>query len=201
MIRQTTRFGVAAVAALAASFGSTALAQAKSHCHHSGATTVASDSYAKVFTRNGNGYACVKATGKTIKLKGAKPGYRFVLGGKWVGWSSDATDVQPVFPNSVVTVMHIPNQHVNSYFYPFELNETVDKIVVASDGAAAWSMTPPSGGDSNYTDVQGTDRANHPPDQFSDDHADVIGSSLHLVGSRTVAWKYADGTTGSWKLY
>jgi hypothetical protein len=200
MIRHTTRLGIAAIATLAASLGSTALAQAQSNCHPAGARTVVSNSYAKVFTRNGKGYVCVRATGQTSQLKGAKPGYEFALGGKYVGWSSDATDVQPVFPNSVVTVMHIPNHHVNPNFYPFELNEAVDKIVVASDGAAAWSMTPQPAG-SGFTEVQGTDRANHPPDQFSDDHADVIGKSLHLTGSKTVAWKYADGTTGSWKLY
>jgi hypothetical protein len=96
--------------------------------------------------------------------------------------------------------MHIPDQLVNSYWYPFQTNETIDKIVVIGDGAAAWAMTPPPS-DPNYTEVQGTDRMGHPADQFSDDHADVIGSSLHLQGGKTVAWSYADGTTGTQALF
>ncbi len=199
MIRRRTRISLAALAAVAASLGPAALAQAKTHCQPSGSKTLASDSYARVYSHKGSAFVCVKSSGKTTKLNGAKPGYRFALGGKWVGWSSDSTGLQPVLPNSVVTVMHIPNHYIDGYFYPFNLNETVDKIVVLSDGAAAWSMTPQPGG--GFTDVQGTDRTNNPPDQFSDDHADVVGHSLHVTGAKTVAWRYVDGTTGSQKLY
>ncbi len=51
--------------------------------------------------------------------------------------------------------MHIPNRSVNKYWYPFQTNETVDKLVVLSDGATAWAITPPGGAsDGNFTIVQ-----------------------------------------------
>ena len=54
-----------------------------------------------------------------------------------------AHDMTPSrMPDSIVTVMHIPNRSVNPGSYPFQTNETVDKIVVLGDGAAAWAMTP-----------------------------------------------------------
>lgn len=200
MIRRSTRIS-AAIAALSLSLVPVSIAQAKQHCHPKGAHTLASNSYARVYGKGNGAFVCVKSSGKTTALQNATPnGDHFALGGKFVGWSStDPTD--PTAPaHSVVTVMHIPNHLVDSYWYPFQTNETIDKIVVASDGAAAWSMTPPSGGSGDYTQVQGTDRMHHPPDQFSDDHADMFGSSLHLQG-KTVTWKYVDGTSGSQALF
>lgn len=206
MIRTSIRLGIAAAASLAVTLGPAAIAQAKApHCHRPGTQTLATDSYARVYGLNGHAYVCIKSSGKTTLLQGASPATnKFALGGKWVGWSSDPvvdpTDPQPGLPNSVVTVMRIPDHFVSDQWYPLQTNENVDKLVVASDGAAAWAISPPPGDDSSYTIVQGTDRQGHPADQFSDDHADLIGSSLKISG-KTVSWQYTDGTSGSQALF
>lgn len=96
--------------------------------------------------------------------------------------------------------MRISDRFINERWYPGELNETIEKIVVLSDGAAAWAMTPPGGSDGSFTEIRGTDRAGHPADQFSDDHTDVIGSSLRVRGGKTITWKYADHTSGTQTL-
>jgi hypothetical protein len=202
MIRNRTRLGLAALATLAASLAPAAAAQAKQTCRPAHSHTLASDSYARVYGKNGNAYVCVKASGRTTRLQHASPASdQFALGGKWVGWSSSDPTDPSVLPNSIVTVMHNPDHFINDQWYPGQLNETVDKIVVLSDGAAAWAMTPPAGSDSSFTEIQGTDRNNHPADQFSDDHADVIGTSLQIVGGKTIGWKYTDGTSGTQALY
>ncbi len=205
MIRSSIRLGIAALASAAVTLAPAAIAQAKQHCQPPGSHTLASDSYARVYGLHGKVYVCVKSSGKTSQLQGASPATnKFALGGKYVGWSSDPNTSDPNNPqsgpaNSVVTVMRISDRSVNDYWYPFQTNENVDKIVVASDGAAAWAMTPVPA-DGSFTDVQGTDRPNHPADQFSDDHADVIGSSLQIHG-KTVSWRYTDGTSGSQTLF
>ena len=202
MIRSRTRLALAALTTIAATLAPAALAQAKQSCSPRHSQTLASDGYARVYGKHGNAYVCVKRTGRTTILHNASPaGDQFALGGRYVGFSSsDPTDAT-VPPHSIVTVMHIPDRFVNDYWYPFQTNETVDKIVVLSDGAAAWAMTPTPGGDSTFTDVQGTDRVNHPPDQFSDDHTDVVGSSLRVMSGKTITWSYSDGTTGTQALY
>jgi hypothetical protein len=202
MIRRTTRLSVAALATFAVSLAPAALAQAKQICAPRHSQTLASDSYARVYGKNGNAYVCVKNTGKRTMLQGASPtADQFALGGKWVGWSSSDPTDPTILPHSIVTVMHIPNHFIDNRWYPGQLNEKVDKIVVLSDGAAVWAMTPPSGSDSSYTQIQGTDRSNHPADQFSDDHTDLLGSSLRVLSGKTVTWKYTDGTTGTQALY
>jgi hypothetical protein len=205
MIRHRTRLCLAALATIAATLGPASLAQAKQKCSPQHSHTLASDSYARVYGKNGNAYVCMKASGKTTKLQGAMPSSdQFALGGKWVGWSSSpAPDPsnQYLVSHSIVTVMHIPDHFINDRWYPGQLNETIDKIVVLSDGAAAWAMTPPANSDGSYTDVQGTDRSGHPADQFSDDHTDVVGTSLRVLHGKTITWQYNDGTTGTQALY
>jgi hypothetical protein len=193
-----------ALAAVALAIVPAAAAQARVHCHPQGSRTLAADSYARVYGHQGSAYACVMRTGFTRELKGADPATdQFAVGGRWVGFSSSPPANDPNFsgpPNSVLTVMRIPDGFVNQQWYPFQTNETIDKIVVIPDGAAAWAITP-NPADGSYTIVQGTDRQNHPADQFSDDHTDMNGSSLHLMSGKTVAWTYDDGTTGTSTLY
>ena len=201
MIRKTTRLALAATATFAASLGPTALAQASVKCQPHGAHTITQNSQVRVYGKNGNAYACYKGSGKTTLLQNASPSSdKFAVGGKWVGWSSSDPTDSSVLPHSIVTVMRTSDRFVNSHWYPGELNETIDKIVVLSDGAAAWAITPEPGSD-GFTIVQGTDRAGHPADQFSDDHADLVGSSLHLISGKTIGWKYTDGTKGTQALF
>jgi hypothetical protein len=94
--------------------------------------------------------------------------------------------------------MHIPNQYVNPYWYPFDTNEQVDKIVVKSDGPAAWSITSPDDGSSI---VQGTDRDNHPPDQFSDDLRTLVPNSLKSLSGNEISFSYTDGSTDTATLF
>jgi len=201
MIRKTTRLALAATATFAASLGPTALAQASVKCQPHGAHTITQNGQVRVYGKNGNAYACYKGSGKTTLLQNASPSSdKFAVGGKWVGWSSSDPTDSSVLPHSIVTVMRTSDRFVNSGWYPGELNETIDKIVVLSDGAAAWAITPEPGSD-GFTIVQGTDRAGHPADQFSDDHTDLVGSSLHLISGKTIGWKYTDGTKGTQALF
>jgi hypothetical protein len=137
MIRNSIRLSIAALATFTVILGPVAAAQAKQHCHPSGSHTLASDSYARVYGLGGNAYVCVKSNGKTTQLRNASPATnKFAIGGKFVGWSSDpdtsGSDPQSGPQNSVVTVMRISDRSVNDYWYPFQTNENVDKIVVAS---------------------------------------------------------------------
>lgn len=205
MIRNKTRLALAALATLGAALAPAAAAQARPKCAPPHSATIVQNGFARVYGLNGEAYVCIKRNGRKTLLAGASPnGDVFALGGKFVGWSSstdpNADPGTQLLPHSVITVMHIPDRHVDDYRYPFETNETVDKIVVASDGAAAWAITPPPNSDSAFTIVQGTDRQSHPEDQFSDDHADTIGTSLRIHG-KTVTWRYVDGTTGSERLF
>ena len=201
MIRKTTRLALAATATFAASLGPTALAEASAKCQPHGAHTITQNSQVRVYGKNGNAYACYKGSGKTTLLQNASPSSdKFAVGGKWVGWSSSDPTDSSVLPHSIVTVMRTSDRFVNSGWYPGELNETIDKIVVLSDGAAAWAITPEPGSD-GFTIVQGTNRAGHPADQFSDDHTDLVGSSLHLISGKTIGWKYTDGTKGTQALF
>jgi hypothetical protein len=205
MIRSKSRLALAALAAFGAALSPTVAAQAKARCAPAGSPTITQNGYARVYSTNGNVYVCIKSNGRKTHLAGATPnGDVFALGGTFVGWSSssdpNADPGTQLLPHSVITVMRIPDRHVDDYRYPFETNETVDKIVVASDGAAAWAITPPPNSDSAYTIVQGTDRQSHPEDQFSDDHTDTIGTSLS-IHRKTVTWQYIDGTTGSQNLF
>jgi hypothetical protein len=188
-----TRMAVAALATFAASLAPAALAQATAQtCKPRHSTTLAGDGYARVYGKNGNAYVCVKANGRTTRLRGATPGNDvFALGGKYVAYSSGPQD-------SIVTVMHIPNRRVNPYSYPFDTNMHVEGIVVKSDGAAAWAATSPSDGS---TLVQGTDRSNHPPDQFSDDSRTVVTTSLRSLHGKAIGWSYTDGGSGTATLY
>lgn len=203
MFRIKHRLGLAAIAATAAVSLIPAAAQAKPKCQPAGSHLVTQNSFARVYTKGTSAFVCVKANGRKTQLFGANPSDQFMLAGKYVGWtgSTDPYSADPgttLLDHSVVTVMYIPNRHIDSHHFPFETNERVGRIVVANDGAAAWSMTPTDG--LSYSEVQGTDRQSHPADQFSDDHADVIVSSLRIHG-KTVTWSYVDGKTGSENLY
>ncbi len=184
-------FAVGVVAITAGALGS---AQASSpHCTNG--TTLAADSYARVYASHGHASVCVKSSGLTRRLKGAVfPGDHVALADKWVAWTSNGSA-----PHSQVTVMHIPNGAISSQ-YPFDTNDNVGKVVVKSDGAAAWAATP-----SDYPNtlryVQGTDRSNHSPDQFSDDTKDVKPGTLQSLAGHAIGWHYTDGSTGSANLY
>jgi hypothetical protein len=181
------------VALLAALAVGVPLASASQHCQPNGSRTLASDSYARVYGKTGNAYVCVKATGATTRLKGASPvNDRFALGGQWVAYSSSTT-------HSVVNVMHIPNHGIPNGF-PFDTGDRVNGVVVKSDGAVAWAATPQPAG-SGFTYVEGTDRRNHSPDQFSDDTKNVVGSSLRSLAGRAISWRYTDGSSGHTNLF
>jgi hypothetical protein len=203
MIRTTLRIALATAVTAAATLAPAAIAQAKpKHCQPTGSQTLAADSYARAYGQGGKAYICIKSSGKKTLLANATPGTdKFALGGKYVGWTStDPTDpTEP--PNDVITVMHIPDHALATNYYPFHTNERVDKLVVVSDGAAAWALTPLPTDDQSNPIIQGTDRQGHPPDQFSDDSKTLVTTSLHVVSGKTVGWSYSDGSTGTQALY
>ncbi len=184
MIRHLTRLGLTSVM-LAAALVPASLAQAKTKpkCQPSHSHTLASDSYARVYGKLGRAYVCIRATGRTTLLQNASPADdQFALGGKYVGWSSSDPSDPSIPPHSIVTVMHIPDHSINDQWYPGLLNQRVEKIVVISDGAAAWGLAADPNDDATNAIIQGTDRYGHPADQFSDDHTTVNPGSLHLDG-------------------
>jgi hypothetical protein len=203
-----TRLGLGAIAAMCAVSLVPAAAQAKHHpkpkCQPKSSHLVVQNGYARVYTKGNAAYVCIKSNGRTSRLNGANAADQFALGGRYVGFTNailpDSDPGSMIPPHSVVNVIHIPDHRNASQYFPFGTGEKVNRLVVASDGAAAWSMTPAPGGDQPYTTVQGTDRGGHTPDQFSDDHADTIGTSLRLNGKK-VTWRYTDGTTGSRNLF
>jgi hypothetical protein len=95
--------------------------------------------------------------------------------------------------------MHIPDHAVPSGF-PFDTGDHVDRIVVKGDAASAWAATPQPAGSGN-TYVEGTDRRNHSPDQFSDDTKDVVGSSLRSLRGHAITWRYSDGSSGTANVF
>jgi hypothetical protein len=187
------RVRLAAFALLAGLVFGVPVGSATQRCKPPGSKTLASDRYARAYGKGGKAFVCVRSTGKTTRLRGASPSSdKFALGGKWVAYSSGPA-------HSVVNVRHIPD-HVVANGFPFDTGDRVDKVVVKHDGASAWAATPqPSGSGNTY--VQGTDRRNHSPDQFSDDTKDVVGSSLRSLAGRAIGWRYTDGSSGSARLF
>jgi len=159
-------------------------------CNPEHTLTLASNSFARVYgNASDNAFVCLNSTGKARELKGASASQDvFNLGGQWVAWSSDA--------HTTVNVMHITNGAIPSD-YPFGVNDFVVKIVVKSDGAAAWAADVSDG--TSY--VQGFDRKNHSADTFSDDRRFVSGPSLRSISGHAISWKYTDGSTGTANLF
>lgn len=159
-------------------------------CDRAHTLTLASSSVARVYgTGTDAAFACLKSTNRSTKLKGASASQdAFALAGTWVGWTSAQ--------RTTVTVMNIRTRTIPSQF-PFGVNDFVVRIVVKSDGAAAWAANVSDG--TSY--VQGLDRRNHPPDQFSNDTKFVRGVSLQSGAGRQISWKYTDGTTGTARLF
>jgi hypothetical protein len=131
----------------------------------------------------------MKATGHSRRLAGASASQDlFALAGKRVAWTSAN--------HTTVTVMAVGSGSIPGQF-PFNTNDYIVGLVVKSDGAAAWAAN--TSGANPY--VQGTDRRNHAPDQFSDDTKFVRGVTLTSGAGHKILWKYTDGTTGTANLF
>jgi hypothetical protein len=162
----------------------------RSSCARAHSLTLASDSSARIYgTGTDAAFACLKSTNRSIQLKGASASQDvFALTGAWVGWTSQQ--------RTTVAVMNIRTRTIPSPF-PFGVGDVVVRIVVKSDGAAAWAADVSDG--TSY--VQGMDRRNHSPDQFSDDAKFVRGVSLRSGPGRQIGWQYTDGSTGTAHLF
>jgi len=159
-------------------------------CARAHSLTLASNSSARVYgTGTDAAFACLKSTNRSARLAGASASQDvFALTGTWVGWTSQQ--------RTTVAVMNIRTRTIPSPF-PFSVGDVVVRIVVKSDGAAAWAADVSDG--TSY--VQGMDRRNHSPDQFSDDTKFVRGASLRSGPGHQISWQYTDGTTGTAHLY
>lgn len=187
-----TVVGLVGLAALASS-GAQVMASARrvSHaCDRAHSLTLASNSFARIYgTATDAAFACLKSTNRSTRLRGASASQgAFALAGTWVGWTSAQ--------RRTVTVMNISTRRIPSQF-PFGVGDFVVRIVVKSDGAAAWAADVSDG--TSY--VQGLDRRNHPPDQFSNDTKFVRGVSLQSGAGHKISWQYTDGTTGTARLF
>ncbi len=204
-----TRAGLAAVAAAVAVVG-TASAQAKPSCSRPHSKTLASGRLARVYGRKGKVYVCLKSGGETTLLKGARPRCqtgpnvyicdRFALGGKWVAWTANnPSDVDVI--GGRLSVMYIPTRSVNHRWYPTgHLDGQVYKIVVLSDGAAAWTEAEPDGeGGAFAVGVFGTDARNQPIARLDTCGASInsqascyiAAHSLRAAPGKVVKWKYS----------
>jgi hypothetical protein len=187
-----TVIGLAGLSALATN---SAQASASSNtithsCARAHSLTLASNSSARIYgTGTDAAFACLKSTNRSTRLTGASASQDvFALAGTWVGWTSQQ--------RTTVAVMNIRTRTIPSQF-PFGIGDVVVRIVVKSDGAAAWAADVSDG--TSY--VQGTDRRNHEPDQFSDDTKFVRGASLQSGTGHQISWQYTDGTTGTARLF
>jgi hypothetical protein len=168
-------------------------AAAANKCKVKNSTTLANNTFLRVYGKDGTAIACVKKSGRKRTLGGAVPGTDlFRVGGKWVVWTKTGSA-----PQSVVDKKYVPDGRRHDDNFPFDTNGHVEGIVIKSDGAAAWVFS--SSGAS--TIVQGQDRKNHPPDQLSDDTKDAVGSSLKSGPGSQIHWNYSDGSSGSANLY
>jgi hypothetical protein len=159
-------------------------------CDRAHSLTLASNSSARIYgTAADAAFACLKSTNRATRLKNASASQdAFELAGTWVGWTSAQ--------RTTVTVMNIRTRKIPGQF-PFTVGDFVVRIVVKTDGAAAWAANVSDG--TSY--VQGLDRRNHSPDQFSNDTKFVRGVSLQSGAGHTISWKYTDGTTGTARLF
>ncbi len=159
-------------------------------CDRAHSLTLASNSFARIYgTGTDATFACLKSTNRSTRLKGASASQDvFSLAGIWVGWTSAQ--------RTTVAVMNIRTRTIPNQF-PFGVGDFVARIVVKSDGAAAWAADVSDG--TSY--VQGLDRRNHSPDQFSNDTKFVRGASLQSGAGHKISWKYTDGTTGTAQLF
>lgn len=190
------------------------VAQSKTTCNPATSKTLIRNEFARVYSKQGKVFVCLKSTGRTTVLKGAKPKClkgpniyicdRFALGGKWVAWTrGNPSDVDVI--GGRLTVMYIPSRSVDRPRYPTARQDgEIYKIVLLSDGAAAWTEAEPDGPDGAFAvGVFGTDRRNHPIDRLDTCGASVNSqarcyidaSSLKILSGKTVGWKYSqDGS-------
>jgi hypothetical protein len=176
---------------IGASVLAAAPASAVSSCAPAGSTALAHDTYATVYWQPSvnKSFVCVNSTGHRTLLKGAKQLDAYALGGQWVAYTT---------ARNVVHAFFIPSG-AKAHGFPFGVGDTVDTVVVKSDGAVAWlAEVDPSVG-SNY--VQGTDRKNHEPDELSDDSRNVTPFSLKSLSGHRISWKYDGGGTGTASLF
>jgi hypothetical protein len=100
MISKHTRIAVAAVAA-ALALVPAAGAQASQKCQPAHSTTLASDSFARVYGRGVSAFVCIRSSGRTIRLNGAMPTTDvFALGGNWVGYAPGPWSMSCTYPTS-----------------------------------------------------------------------------------------------------
>ncbi len=221
--------GLRRVAGLAVVVGVAVLpsaAQAKVSCASAHSKTLASNKFARVFGKSGKVYVCLKSSGRTTLLKGARPKCQmgpdvnicdqFALGGKWVAWTAkNPSDVDVI--GGRLTVMYIPTRSVNRRWYPTQqLGGEIYKIVVLADGAVAWTESVSDGGGGAFAvAVFGTNKRNHRFDRLDTCGASVeteatcyIGANtLRAVSGKKVGWKYSKDatkkptTTATAKLY
>ncbi|HEV3311643.1 MAG TPA: hypothetical protein VG815_14115 [Chloroflexota bacterium] len=152
--------------------------------------TIANDGVARLYGNAADhAFACDLKNGKNRWLQGASASQdAFSLSGLYAAWSSNGHEKVNVVE---VDTGAIPNS------LPYNTNDYVVRIVVKNDGAVAWAAN--TTGANPY--VQGLDRKNHPPDQFSDDTKYVRGGTLHPTKGHGIAWSYTDGSSGSANLF
>ena len=207
--------GIFGLATGLAVVGAVALGSAQAatrRCTTGTGTTLASNSKARVYS-SATGHTvwvCLRSNGHERLLDGALAGAsHFALAGTWVAWTSNVAPYGQV----VVHVMHITNGAI-PYSFPWGLDYggSVNKVVVKSDGAAAWAATPsqecsPSSG--CYPPipyVEGTDYASTPdllynPDLLSVLNDPVEPGTLVSDAGHKISWHYEDGSTGTAELY
>ncbi len=210
--RGVAGFVGASLVALVASLAMSSAVQAKPACGPSHARTLTSNTFARVYAEKGKVYVCLKSNGRTTLLKGANPRCqtgpnvyvcdRFALGGKWVAWTrSNPSDVD--VNGGIVTVMYMPTRSIDHRWYPSRDHAEIYKIVVLSDGAAAWAESVSDGGGGAFAvGAFGTDLQNHAIDRLDTCGSDpsttascyIDPSSLQVLPGKTVGWRYsADG--------
>lgn len=169
-------------------------------CGPAGARTIASDSVARVYARRGEVFGCARTGRRSYRLGTAAHSLSegragpIALAGVQVAYGLTSYGVDTV--SAEVVVRRLTNGHVERRHAAItqpvgaEFFETVDDVVVKTDGSVAWiaHATWIGSGGKGVVEVNKSDRTSG---SLLDRSASIDRRSLRLHGSR-LSWK--DGT-------
>jgi hypothetical protein len=162
-------------------------------CGPAGAHTLAADSMARVYSRQGKVYGCARSGSKSYSLGTVDKSFNegrvapLALAGVDVAYGLTFYGVDTINASVMVrrlTDGHLVRQHsaINEAVGA-EYFETVDAVVVKRDGSVAWiaHATWVGSQGKSVTEVDKSDQTNK---SLLDHSASIVTDSLHLQGSR-----------------
>jgi hypothetical protein len=186
--------GVAGAAARAAAAGSVACGPSRAH-------TLAADSMARVYSRNGRVYGCARSGSKSYRLGTTSNSFDEGRAGPVVLAGTDAAYGLTFYGVDTVTAEvlvrrltdgHVERQH-SAINQPVgaEYFESVDDVVVKRNGSVAWIADATWIGSGGRRVVE-VDKSDQTPRSLLDSRTSIDRQSLRLNGSR-LSWRDGSG--------